>query len=107
MKLQKDNRFSSEVRVMIILFILVSSMYVMLPKEVFDPHVGIEYDIYCIVYTLLSCVSIASPEKIVCGIITIFILFDLVSSVEPAEVVSFWQIRAPPVFQSYACRYKK
>jgi hypothetical protein len=101
MELRKDNRFSAEVRVAIILFILVSSMYMMLPKEVFDPHVGIGYDIYCIAYTLLSCVSIVAPEKLVCGIIAIIIIFDVVSSVEPAEVVSFWQIRAPPAFLSF------
>lgn len=96
-KIHRGSRYSAGVRGAIVLFILASLLYIMLPKEIFDPHVGIEYDIYCIVYTLLSCVSIHSPQKPVRRIFYSVPLWGFVISVYPAEVVPFREIRAPPV----------
>lgn len=97
MKEHSKDKNTLSVKLAVAVIIVISAMYLTVPREAFEDHLGVRYDIFCVAYQLLltaaTCVmfrwlsdqSIAEscepgPAKVLCT----------------AELILFLRIRAPP-----------
>jgi ABC-type antimicrobial peptide transport system permease subunit len=94
-KLKKSNT-----RIIAIIALSLSIISFSLPREYFDPHIGIDTDIFCKAYFSI-CSGLMDKEEIASNhYVSISLILQEVLSLCSAYVIDNSSIRAPPIITS-------
>ncbi len=91
-----DNKITA--RYIAIAVLALSAMTATLPREFFDPHLGLDIDIFCISYvTFVSDVPVAETRQLVVGAEDDYDFDQFIDFFHILYVVNGIPIRAPPL----------